>query len=480
MNIRPVIYIVGILICTLAASMVIPLLVDLSLGHDDWKVFFFCIMATAFFGGIMIIGTSGTELRIMPRQGFLMISLAWIALCLFSAIPFWLGEYSLSFADSVFEAVSGLTTTGSTVIVGLDKAPPGLLIWRAMLQWLGGIGIILMAMSIMPFLKVGGMQLFQTELSENEKALPRLTQLASSIGLIYVVLTFLCAFAYDITGMSAFDAFAHAMTTISTGGFSTYDTSFSHYENPWSEIVATFFMLLGGLPFVLYLKAVRGNATPLLTDTQVRWFLTIVSLSIAMLSVYLVIEQGMGFAESVRRSAFNVVSVITGTGFISGDYSLWGGFAVSLMFFLMAVGGCAGSTSCGIKIFRFQVLHSVTTSQIRQLLHPHGVFIPHYNGSPLPKGVATSVMSFFFLYALCFSLLAILLSYTGLDFLTAMSAAATAISNVGPGLGEIVGPAGTFAPLPDSAKWILSAGMILGRLEIFTILVLLTPQFWRR
>lgn len=480
MNIRPVLHITGILVCTLAAAMLIPMLVDLSHGHDDWQVFFFCALATAFFGGIMAIGTSGAPLNIQPRQGFLMISLIWILLSLFSAMPFWLSEFHLSFTDSVFEAVSGITTTGGTVIVGLDSAPPGLLIWRAMLQWLGGIGVILMAMSIMPFLKVGGMQLFQTELSENEKAMPRLTQLANAIGLVYVVLTLLCVAAYGAAGMNAFDAFAHALTTISTGGFSTYDTSFAHYHKPWLEIVAIIFMILGGLPFVLYLKTIRGNGFALFRDSQVRWFIGMLAACTLALVLYLTLTGQAAPGEALRRSLFNVVSVATGTGYANGDYGAWGSFPIALMFFLMVVGACAGSTSCGIKIFRFQVLYSVTQAQIRQLLHPHGVFIAHYNGRALPEGVATSVMSFFFIFGLSFAVTAAALSFVGLDFITALSASATALANVGPGLGDIIGPAGTFAPLPDAAKWILSIAMLTGRLEIFTLLVLFTPAFWRR
>ncbi len=480
MNFRTVLYINGLLLCTLAASMTIPMLVDLSHGNKDWQVFFFCMLTTAFFGGAMTIGTAGGHNRLTPRDGFLLISMAWLSLSLFSAIPFMVADDGLSFTDSVFEAVSGITTTGGTVILGLQKVAPGLLIWRAILQWLGGIGVIIMALSILPFLKVGGMQLFKSQMSDSEKVMPRITQIAVGIGLVYLALTFLCAFAYDIAGMSAFDAFAHAMATISTGGFSTYDTSFGHYDRPWLEMVAIVFMIMGGLPFVLYLKAVRGNIRALLHDSQVRWFLTIIASAIFCLMIYMTIKRDEPFGDALIHTSFSVVSVITGTGFANSDYGIWGGFAVALLFFLMVVGGCAGSTSCGIKIFRFQVLHAVTLVQIRKLLHPHGVFIPHYNHKPLPEGVATSVLSFFFLFALSFTVLALALAYVGVDFMTALSGAATAISNVGPGLGGTIGPAGTFAPLPDAAKWILIAGMLLGRLEIFTLLVLFTPQFWRR
>lgn len=481
MDLRPVFYVIGILLSTLAISMALPMLVDLYYGSPDWKIFFICILTTAFFGGVLVLSNSGEEgFTINIKQAFLLTTLSWLTLATFASLPLWLSQLELSFTDAFFEAMSGITTTGSTVITGLDEAPPGILLWRALLQWLGGIGIIVMALSVLPFLKVGGMQLFRTESSENEKALPRAAKLASSIAYIYIFLTFVCAICYHFSGLGLFDSFAHAMTTIATGGFSTFDASFGDIDGAATEIIAIIFMIMGSLPFVLYLKTVRGDFHSLISDSQVRWFLSIVGVSIVTMIIYLILHVNMGFGDALIRSAFNVVSIITGTGYTNHDFGAWGGFAVGLLFFLMVVGGCAGSTTCGIKIFRFQVLYAVTDVQMKKLLHPHGMFIPYYGGRPLPQGVPSSVMSFFFLYALSFAILATLLSFVGLDFLTAMSGAATSISNVGPGLGEIIGPAGTFEALPNSAKWILCAGMLLGRLELFTVLVLLSPNFWRR
>ncbi len=479
MDIRPILYVNGVLLSILSLSMVFPMLADFYFGYDDWKVFMLCIIITAFFGGALILSTSGQAFNITTRQAFLLTNSVWMILPTFGALPFWFSSLGMSFTDSFFEAMSGITTTGSTVIVGLDYAPAGILFWRATLQWLGGIGIIIMAMSVLPFLKVGGMQIFVTELSENEKALPRTAQLASSIAVVYTFLTGICAVCYMFVGLQVFDAVTHAMTTISTGGFSTFDTSFSHYETYSPQFVATIFMIMGGIPFLLYVKAIRGDVKSLFHDSQVQWFFTILAICITMMTIYLVSHDHLGFTEALQKSSFNIVSIMTGTGYGAGDYNAWGGFAVSLFFFLMVVGACAGSTSCGIKLFRFQVLYSVTKVQIAKLLHPNGVFLPHYNGKPMPKDVPGSVMGFFFIYALGFSFLAIALSFVGLDFMTAMSGAATSISNVGPGLGPIIGPTGTFQPLPDSAKWILSAGMLLGRLELFTILVMLSPHFWK-
>jgi trk system potassium uptake protein TrkH len=480
-NIRPVIFVVGLLLCTLGAGMALPALVDLHSGNQDWRVFFLAMLATFFFGGMMVLSTAAdrNDMTITRRQGFLMIVLAWVLLSLFGAVPLWFaGELSLT--DAVFESVSGLTTTGATIMTNLQEKPPGILLWRAILQWLGGIGVVLMAMSIMPFLKIGGMQLFESEMTESEKALPRAGRMAASIGFIYVVLTTCCVVLYYLAGMTPFDAVAHAMTTISTGGYSTYDTSFSHYDTPWLEIVAIIFMIMGGLPFVLYLKAMNGNVEPFLKDTQVRWFLSILAVAILLMCLYQLFARHIPIEDSILHVAFNVVSVMTGTGYANDDFNAWGALPVSMFFFLMFIGACAGSTTCGIKIFRFQILYAIAIVQLKRLIYPHGVFVPYYNNRPVPEGVPASVMSFFFLFALTFAASTLALSWVGLDFITAMSGAATAISNMGPGLGDIIGPAGTFQPLPDSAKWILIASMIVGRLEIFTVLVLFTPHFWRR
>lgn len=480
MDFRPILYVTGILLCALAFSMLFPLIVDVLNHNDDWKVFLACSISTAFFGGALVLTNASKKFHMNVRQTFVMTAFSWVNLAAFSALPFALCGLDMSITDSVFEAVSGITTTGSTVITTLEQSPPGILLWRAILQWLGGVGIIVMALSVLPFLKVGGMQLFKTESSESEKALPRARQLAAYIGFIYIALTFLCMVFYMLAGMNSFDATAHAMTTIATGGFSTFDSSFGMMDSVWMEITAIIFMLLGGLPFILYVKALRGSWKDLFQDSQVRAFLSIVLLAIITMVAYLVLHNSISILEALRYTSFNVVSIITGTGYTNGDYGAWGGFAVTMIFFLMVVGGCAGSTTCGIKVFRFQIIYEVTKTQLKQLIYPNGVFTAHYNHQAIPRGVSSSVMSFFFVYALSFTVLAIGLSFIGLDFLTAMSGAVTSISNVGPGLGELIGPSGTFQPLPDAAKWLMCGGMILGRLELFTVLVLFLPHFWKR
>jgi trk system potassium uptake protein TrkH len=444
---RAILFICGLLMSTLAVAMLLPAITDAAVGNPDWQVFTASAAVTLFLGVSLILTNRSRGGALTLRQAFVLTTLAWVVIPAFAALPFVFSELELTYTNAFFEAMSGLTTTGSTVIVGLDYAPPGILLWRALLQWLGGIGIIVMAVAVLPMLQVGGMQLFRM--------------------------------AYWLAGMTGFEAVAHAMTTIATGGFSTSDASIGYFGNPTIDGIAIVFMVVGSMPFVLYLRAVRGDLSALLRDSQVRWFLAIVAVAITALATYHGWRNAVPPVEAIRYTAFNAISIMTGTGYATTDFGLWGQFAIPAFFFLMFVGGCAGSTTCGIKIFRFQVLYATAQTQALRLIHPHGVFISYYNGKPIPDAVAESVMSFFFLFVLCFGALALGLGLLGLDFLTAVSGAATAIANVGPGLGETIGPAGTFAPLPDAAKWLLSAGMLLGRLELFTVLVLFAPSFWR-
>jgi trk system potassium uptake protein TrkH len=477
---RPILFIVGILLSTLALAMTLPAMADLLVNNPDWQVFASAAALTLFIGLALILSTRSATRRINLRQAFVLTALCWLVIPTFGALPFTFSALDMHYPDAFFEAMSGVTTTGSTVIVGLDQAPPGILLWRALLQWLGGIGIIAMAITVLPLLQVGGMQLFRMESSDkSEKAMPRTAQLAGWTGVIYLGLTLLCAILYWVAGMSGFDAVAHAMTTIATGGYSTHDNSIGFFGSAWVDTIAVIFMLIGSLPFVLYLRALRGSPGSLWRDEQVRLFLTIVGIAVAVMTLYLHMKNGVEAMAALRLAAFNVVSIITGTGYATTDFGLWGGFAVAALFCMMFIGGCAGSTTCGLKVFRFQVLYAAANIQIRRLLQPNGVFIPYYNRKPISEQVLASVMAFFFLFILCWAALAIGLGFTGLDFLTATSGAASAIANVGPGLGDMIGPAGNFSEVPIAAKWMLSFGMLLGRLELFTILVLLMPSFWR-
>ncbi|MAH83032.1 MAG: potassium transporter TrkH [Rhodospirillaceae bacterium TMED8] len=480
MDFRPVFLVIGILLSTLALMMIVPAVFDLMSEHPDWEVFMVSGGVTLFVGVATALASRTGGGRLSVRQAFIMTTLSWLVLTVFAALPFRFSELELSFTDAFFEAMSGLTTTGSTVITGLDHAPPGILIWRAILQWLGGIGIIVMAIAILPLLRVGGMQLFRMESSDqSEKALPRAAQIASAIGVIYVGLTGIWALGYWLAGMSGFNALAHSMTTIATGGFSTSDQSIGYFNSPLIDYWAAAGMLVGALPFIVYLKTLQGDWRALAADTQVQWFLSLVALLILATTGWLWLENNIAFEDAARLATVNLISIITGTGYVTDDFGMWGSFALPIFFFIMFVGGCAGSTTCGIKVFRFQVLYASARTQVHHLLQPHGVFIPYYNHQPISDEVITSVLSFFFMWFFAFSLLALGLGFLGLDFLTAFSSAATSIANVGPALGPIAGPEGTFKTMPDEAKWLLSGGMLLGRLELFAVIVLFTRNFWR-
>ncbi len=479
LELRPVAFVIGILLSILSIAMVIPAVVDAAVGNPDWLVFTASAGITLFIGVSLLLTTRASLGSFNLRQAFIMTNLAWLVIAVFGALPFRFSELELSFTDAFFESMSGITTTGSTIIVGLDHAPPGILLWRAIMQWLGGVGIIVMAVAILPILQVGGMQMFRVEAFETDKVMPRAAQIAAGISLVYVLLTMIAAGILWLLGMSGFDALAHAMTSIATGGFSTSDASVAHFNSAGIDWAMCAFMILGSIPFVLYLRIGRGNLKPLYQDSQVRWLVAILVVSILITTAWIWdkgIAEGM---EALRYSAFNVISIMTGSGFSTADFGQWGGFILALFYVLMLIGGCAGSTTCGVKIFRLQVLYATTKAQLQRLTQPNGVFFAYYNKKPIPDAVAASVMSFFFLFATCFSVLAMGLGLTGVDFITAVSGAATAIANVGPGLGDVIGPAGTFASLPDAAKLVLCAGMLLGRLELFTVLILLSPTFWR-
>lgn len=481
LNLRGIYLINGVLVTMLGLTMLIPAIVDVAWGNPDYQAFLVSAAITIFVGGLTVTTTFRRGIQLAIREAFILTSSVWIVLPAFAALPFILGELQLSYTDAFFEAMSGLTTTGSTVITGLDRTPPGILIWRAILQWLGGVGIIVTAIAVLPLLQVGGMQLFRMESSEqSDKALPRAAQIAGATAIAYAILTLACAAALFLADVPAFHAIAHAMTTVATGGFSTSDSSVAGLQSAAAEWIIMSFMVLGSLPFVLYLQAIRGKPLAFWRDTQVRWFFTTVIGGIVLvLALTGLSEQFSDGLTSVRLAAFNTISIITGTGYATADYGQWGMSAAALFFFFTFIGGCAGSTSCGIKIFRFRVMFENARVQINQLIRPNTVVVARFNGRPLENHVIDAVMGFFFLFAMVFCMLAFLLTLTGLDLTTAISGAATAVSNVGPGLGDIIGPAGTFQPLPDTAKWLLATGMLLGRLEFLTVMVLFTARFWR-
>lgn len=480
MDIRPILLVVGVLLATLGCAMMIPAIVDLINNSDDWQVFASSAALTLLVGLGIFLSARGIPMGMSTRQAFIMTVAVWVTLSGFGALPFLWSGIVPTYTDAYFEALSGLTTTGATVITGLDSAPTGILLWRGILQWLGGLGVLVMAVAVLPMLQIGGMQIFKVEAFETtDKILPRASQISGSITSIFVVLTFICFLFYLAAGMDVLEATVHAMTTVATGGFSTSDGSLGHFNSMAVDLTASLFMVLGSIPFLLYSQMIAGNPKPLLQDSQVRVFLAVLLVAIIIvwnLERFSDINPGL---SRLVDAIFNVTSILTGTGFATDDYTLWGPGSVAFFFVIMFIGGCAGSTSCGIKIFRFQVLFQDIRQHLHKIAYPNGIFVKKFNGGPLPSSVSTAVMSFFFLYIASFAISAIALNLTGLDMLTAISGAGSAISNVGPGLGNLIGPAGNYKSLNDPAKWILSFTMLVGRLELFTILVLFFPSFWK-
>jgi len=484
-DLRPLSLVIGFLLIALGAVMLFPALFDFAAGNRDWRGFLLCAALTIFIGQTMRLAGRAPAGKTQPdmnlRQAFLLTVLSWVVISVFAALPFTVVAIDLDVADAVFEAVSGFTTTGSTVIVGLDMTAPGTLVWRGLLQWIGGVGIVVTAIAVMPALNVGGMQLFHTESSDRseEKILPRMVQISRSIGLVYLGLSLACVLAYWAGGMNVFDALLHMMATVSTGGFSTSDKSFGKWDSVPLDIAGIVFMFLGALPLMLFWPALRGKPGVLFANTQVRAYFMITVFFTAVLTLY---QWSSGIHDgwqAVRYAAFNTVSAITSTGFMNTDYGVWGPFATAVFITIMLLGGCSGSTAGGLKIFRVQVLYRAVLNQIKRLMHPSGVFTARYNDRPLLDATISSVTGFMFLYLLTFALSGFLLAAMGLDMTSAFSAAAATLGNARPGMGPIVGPAGNFSTLGAAQIWVLTITMLLGRLELLTVYVLLLPRFWR-
>ena len=479
-NYKTVFFTLGVLQIILGISMIIPIVIQIIYGELD-SSFIGAGIITIIFGILFFLANLDHDKKLNLQQAFLLTSLSWLSIAIFGSLPFVFSSLQLSITDSLFESMSGITTTGSTIIINLNDSPKGILLWRALLQWLGGIGIIVMAITLMPIMNVGGMQLFKISSNDaSEKILPKSKEIALSLILIYSGLTFICSIFYKIFGMNYFDSITHAMTTIATGGFSNYNESIGYFNSATIEITAIIFIILGSIPFIAYIKFLNGNKRIFISDSQIRTFIKIIIISIIILFFYLAF-QNKNFSEiNLRSISFNVVSILTGTGYVTQQFDNWGNFPLIFFLILMFIGGCAGSTTCGIKIFRVQILYLFLVNQLKKIIYPRGIFFIKYDGNNVDDKFMSSIISFIYLYIIIFFFITALLSLSGLDFVTSISAAATSISNVGPGLGTIIGPNGNFSQLPDFSKWVLSFGMILGRLELFAILVLFLPSFWQK
>ena len=476
-NYKTVFFTLGILQVILGIFMLIPIITQFIYNELD-SSFFGASIVTIIFGTLFFLSNLDHDKKLTLQQAFLLTALSWLSIAIFGSLPFIFSSVNFSFTNAFFESMSGITTTGSTIISNLESMPKGILLWRAILQWLGGIGIIVMAITLMPIMNVGGMQLFKISNNDSsEKILPKSKEIALRLIYIYSGLTLLCGISYKILGMNIFDSLTHSMTTIATGGFSNYNESIGFFGSFSIEISAMIFIILGSLPFIAYIKFLNGNRRVFFSDIQIQTFLKIIIISIIILAIYLGVNNSAQF--DLRSILFNIISILSGTGYVNAQFDSWGGFPLILFLGLMFIGGCAGSTTCGVKIFRIQILYSFVLNQLKKIIYPKGIFVLKYNKNPVDNKFVASIISFIYMYFLIFFVIAALLSLTGLDFITSISGAATSISNVGPGLGSIIGPNGNFSTLPDISKWILSVGMILGRLELFAILVLFLPSFWR-
>jgi trk system potassium uptake protein TrkH len=478
-QLAPVAHFVGTIICGLGAFMILPALVDLSQGNKDFRAFIGAAAIAVFAGMVLILGNRHANLEIGSRESILAVLLTWVGATAFGALPFILATQPHGITDSLFETISGLTATGSSVFTGLDTAPAGILLWRFILIWLGGFGLVTFATLALPYLRVGGLQLFMLDLSARPgKFVPKTTQVVAQIGLVYVALTAACGTCFYLAGMSGFDAMGHAMSAVATGGFSSHDAGIGYFKSPAIEWIATGFMVASAMPFALYLHVMHGRPGTLLRDSQVRLFLVVIGGAVLLMTLWRVRTGHVPPMQGLREAAFNVASIISTTGFTSQDFGQWGGFVLLLLLCLMLLGGCTGSTAGGIKMFRLWILIQALVAQVRRQLYPSGVFSLTYNAQPVPQPVLGGVVVYFFLYMLTFTLLALGLSLTGLSLPESLGGAATTLGGVGPGFGRI-GPCCTFADVPEVGKWLLMLGMLAGRLEILLLVMPFTRMFWR-
>ncbi len=479
-NYKTVFFTLGVLLIVLGFSMLVPISIQLIYNEFN-STFIISSIITITFGALFFLANIDHNKNLSTQQAFLLTALSWVGVAIFGSIPFMFSDLNLSLTDAFFESMSGITTTGATIIDNLSDTPKAILSWRAILQWLGGIGIIVMAITLMPIMNIGGMQLLKISSGDSsEKILPKSKQISLRLVLIYFSLTLLCAFFYKVCGMNFFDSLTHSMTTIATGGFSNYNQSIGFFESAKIEYVSIVFIILGSIPFISYIKFLSGNKKIVFKDEQIKLFFKLIFFSIFILFIYLAIVNKSIFEIQLRAIIFNVVSILTGTGYVTKEFDQWGNFPLIFFLLLMFIGGCAGSTTCGIKVFRVHMLYFFLKNQLLKIIYPRAIINLKYNNDVVQDKLIASIISFIYLYIIIFFMISALLTLTGLNFITAVSGAASSISNVGPGLGNEIGPNSNYSNLPAASKWILSTGMILGRLEIFAILVIFLPSFWRK
>ena len=464
-------------------TMLVPLLLSWW-WHDGAEKAYDEAFFLSFVVGLGLWWTARAETNeLKVRDGFLMVVMVWTLLPVFACLPLML-QLGLSFTDAYFEAVSGLTTTGATVLSGLDTLPPSINLWRGMLVWLGGMGLIVLAVAILPLLGIGGRQMFKAETPgpmKDSQLTPRMTETAKGLWVVYAAITAACALSFLLAGMSGFDAVMHAFTTMGLGGFSSHDASFGYWNSPAIEAVAIFFMLLAGMNFATHFLALRGRSLQAYgRDPELRWFLRVMLASVLGIALYLwLLGSYAEFPTALRFAAFNVVSIATTTGYASTDYNLWPGFAAFWMLFLSSFVTCAGSTGGGIKMVRAMMLYKQVYRELIRAMHPSVVWPVRFGDKPVPLNILSAVMAFGFVYMVSIAVMTLVMTFSGMEIVSAFTAVVASLNNTGPGLNQ-VGPATTYESLTDFQTWVCSFAMLLGRLEIFTLLVVLTPAFWRR
>lgn len=480
--IRAAIHVASVFAIYLCFAMLIPAAVDLYAGNPDWQVFAFSALFTGGLALAVAMATQGRPPVLSSRFGFLLVNLLWLTTCMVATVPLYMSSFDLGIADAFFEAVSGLTATGGTVLTGLDHAPPGILMWRALLNWMGGLGVIAFGIFVLPFLNIGGVSYFNIESSStDERPFARFSTYVFWMIAIYAALTTACAILYVTAGMGGFDALTHAMSTVSTGGFANYDASFATYnDRPAILWIATVFMFLGALPFSILILFISRGRLDALADPQIKLFASYLLAFILAVAIYIRIWSDEPFFSALTHAAFNLTSIITTTGFASTDWNAWGPFAIACAFVATFLGGCSGSTTGGMKAYRFLILFELLANGLRKLIYPNTVLSVRYGDRPVADDTQRAVVLFIAAFFVLWAVITVLLSATGLDLLTAVTGSLASITNVGPGFGDVIGPAGNYASVPDPAKWILSFAMLLGRLEILAVLVIFTPVFWER
>jgi len=474
--------ILGFLIAGASLMMIPPALV--SWWYKDGTANLFLVSAVILFlvGMTIFLPVRNVREELRLRDGFLVVVACWLSLVLVGALPFLLlMQPEISYVDAVFESMSGLTTTGATILTNIDALPRGLLYYRQQLQWLGGLGIVVLAVAILPMLRIGGMQLYRAETPgplKDSKLTPRITETAKALWLLYLGITVLCALGYWLGGMTLFDAIGHAFSTVAIGGMSTHDAGFTYFDSPTLEIIATFFMVVAGINFAIHFTSwKRASSQPYFQDPELKVYASLLLAFATLTTITLYLNGTYGsISESARYASFQVVSVMTTTGFTTAEFSLWPGFIPIMLICIAFIGGCAGSTCGGMKVIRIMLLYRQAIREIRRLIHPHAIFPVKIGGRKTSTTVMDAVWGFFFLYVSSFVMITIALNGVGVDPVTAYAAAAACITNLGPGLGEV---SANYASLNSTAKVILSFAMLMGRLEIFTLLVLFSPAFWR-